>query len=305
MQEINEILRKYDLKPKKYTKNKNIYEIETENGKYILKLNNSDHKIFEYLKTRNFDYFPYKINTENEKYELTRYILQYEIPEEQKILDLIELVSLLHNKTTHYKEVTKDAYKEIYEDLNNNINHLYAYYTDLITMIENKIFMSPSEYLIARNISKIYASLNFSHELLEKWYNSVKEKKKERLVVLHNNLDLSHFIVSDKNYLTSWNKSKIGIPIFDIYKLYLNHGLDMDFNEIFKKYEKNYPLYDDERTLFFILISIPPKIELNKTEYENTKSASKKIDYIYKTEQFISPYNSNKREENKSHKQEN
>lgn len=303
MLEINEILKKYELKPRKYTKEKNVTFIETEAGKYAVKEKNRDNKyILDYLKSRNFDYLPPFLNNQEDKYEITRYIEGYSIPNEQRIIDLIDLVCLLHNKTTHYKEVTEDDYKEIYEDINNNIEHLYSYYNDLITIIESKVYMSPCEYLIARNITTIFDSLLFSKEELEEWYALIKEKKKQRLVVLHNNLEINHFIANEKKYLISWNKAKIGIPVFDIYKLYMKHGLEFNFDEIFKRYEKNYPLSKDEKKLFFILISLPKKITLEKTEYENTKEAGKMIDFIYKTKMFISPYYSDKRPENNSHK---
>ena len=306
MQEINELLKKYSIKPKKYTKIKKATLIETETGKYIIKekaKNNID--ILKYLETRNFNYMPQKLTNNIDNYEITEYIESYNIPTEQKIIDLIELVSLLHNKTTHYIEVTEDDYKEIYEDLNNNIEHLYGYYNDLITIIESKVYMSPCEYLIARNISKIYETLSFTKRELENWYNIVKKKKKKRHVVLHNNLELDHFIENNKKYLISWDKAKIGIPVFDLYKLYIKYNLDFDFNEILKRYEKNYPLTEDERILFFILILLPKKIELEKSEYENTKEAGKIIDTIYKTEMFISPYYSKERNEHNSHKKNN
>ena len=47
--------------------------------------------------------------------------------------------------------------------------------------------MSPSEYLIASNISKLLASLTYAKEELDSWYDDAKEIKKQRLVVLHNN----------------------------------------------------------------------------------------------------------------------
>ncbi len=303
MQEINEILKKYEIRPRKYIREKNITFIETEKGKYVVKEKQENNKyILDYLKSRNFDYLPQTLNSEQDNYEITRYIESYSVPNEQKILDLIDLVCLLHNKTTHYKDVTEDDYKEIYEDINNNIEHLYGYYTDLITIIESKVYMSPCEYLIARNITMIFNAINFSKQELEKWYEIVKEKRKKRLVVIHNNLALDHFLANEKKYLISWNKSKIGIPVFDIYKLYIKHGLEYNFDEIFKRYEKNYPLTKDERKLFFILISLPQKITLEKNEYENTKEAGKMIDLIYKTKMFISPYYPNKRPEDNSHK---
>lgn len=306
MHEINELLKKYNIHPKKYKKNKKTIHIETEEGKYVVKEKTKDNQyIYDYLKTRNFNYIPKIITQQEDNYQITSFIEQYALPEEQKIIDLILLVSLLHNKTTHYKEIIEDEINEIYEDLNNNIEYLYSYYNDLMTIIESKVYMSPCEYLIARNISKIYETLYFSKEELEKWYKIVKGNKKQRYTVLHNNLELDHFIINDNKYLISWDKAKIGIPIFDIYKLYKKHALDFEFNEIFKIYEKNYPLKEEERKLLFILISIPPKIEMKESEYENTKEARKKIDYVFKTQLFISPYYSDKRPENNSNKKEN
>ena len=172
----------------------------------------------------------------------------------------------------------------------------------MITIIESKVYMSPCEYLIARNISKIFSTLNFLKEEIRNWYEIVNKNKKQRLVVLHNNLELNHFIENETSYLISWDKSKIGMPIFDIYKLYMKHGLEFDFTELFKQYEKNYPLHEDERKLFFILILLPQKIEMKKSEYENTKEAGKIIDMIYKTHMFVSPYYSDKRPKDNSHK---
>jgi hypothetical protein len=302
MLEINEILKKYQLKPKKYTKKEKILIIDTEQGKYTIKKRKKNNEyIYDYLKTRNFNYIPKILNEKEDQYEIRNYVESYEIPDEQKILDLIDLVSLLHNKTTHYKEATEDDYKEIYEDIKNNINYLESYYNDMITIIESKVYMSPCEYLIARNISKIFEILNFINKESDNWYQLVQNNKKQRMVVLHNNLELNHFISNEKNYLISWEKSKIGIPIFDIYKLYKKHGLEYDFSEILKRYEKNYPLHEDERKLLFILMLLPDKIELEKTEYENTKEAGKIIDMMYKTEILISPYYSDKRPKNNKH----
>ena len=306
MIEINELLKKYNIKPRTYKKIKNVILIETENKRFIIKkINKNNEYIYDYLKTRNFTYIPKKITNRDEDYEITEFITKYEIPEEQRILDLIDLVSLLHNKTTHYKETAENDYDEMYEDLKNNIEHLYGYYNDIISIIETKVYMSPCEYLLARNISIIFSTLDFLREEINKWYKKIKGNTKQRYVVLHNNLELDHFINNEKNYLISWEKSKIGVPIFDIYKLYLNHGLEFDFSEIIKRYEKNYPLHETERSLLFILILMPQKIEFNNSEYENTEQARKKIDFIYKTRKLVLPYYSNERPKNNSHKQEN
>ena len=111
-----------------------------------------------------------------------------------------------------------------------------------------------------------------------------------RVSVIHNNLKLSHFIKNSSDYLISWDKAKIDIPIFDLYKLYNNHALDFDFTEILKKYENNYPLHEEELDLLFILISMLFKIEFNTNNYNLCKKISNELDKIYKTNKIINEY---------------
>ncbi|MGE5456468.1 MAG: hypothetical protein ACM3O4_05150 [Ignavibacteriales bacterium] len=290
MQKINSILKKYSLRPRRYESNGKVTYIDTDEGRFVVKNKKTNNAIYQYLNSRSFDYYPPIISDLNDDYEISEYIEEMDIPNEQKVIDLIDLTALLHNKTTHYKEIDIADYKQIYEDINNNIAYLESYYSDMITLIETKVYMSPSEYLLARNISKVFAALSFAKKETENWYQLIKDKKKSRFVVLHNNLKLDHFLENRNSYLINWDKSKIDIPIFDLYKLYKNHCLDFDFDEIFKRYELNYPLMEDERKLFFILISLPDIIEFKDTEYNVTKEMSKKIDAIYKTEIFLSPY---------------
>ena len=293
MKEINELVR--DYKPNGYKKIGKAIIVNTKENKLIIKKKINENNIFEYLNSRSFRYYP-KIIDENDNYRITEYIKEIEYPEEQKVIDMINLVSLLHNKTTFYKEVDEDDYKKIYEDIQGNIEYLNSYYIDIITIIESKVYMSPSEYLLARNISKLFASLNYCKNELDKWLEIIGSKKKQRFVVLHNNLNLEHYIRNDNSYLISWDKSKIDIPIFDLYKLYKKYALIFDFETILKEYEKNYPLLKEELLLFFILISLPDKIEFTNNEYENTKIVSKKIDMIYKTEKLIEEYSKTKKD---------
>lgn len=295
MKEINKLLRKHELKPNGYKKKGKALIVKTKNGNIIIKKKLNQNEIYDYLNSRSFRYYP-RILEEDDQYRITEYIDEIEMPKEQKMLDMINLVSLLHNKTTYYKEVDEDDYKKIYEDISGNIEYLNSYYIDIITIIESKVYMSPSEYLLARNISKIFASLNYSKNKLDEWLEIMQKKGKQRFVVLHNNLEIDHYVRNSDSYLISWDKAKIDIPIFDIYKLYKKCSLEFDFESILKEYERNYPLLEEERILLFILITLPDKIEFENNEYENTKKISKQIDILYKTEKLIEEYSKAKKE---------
>jgi hypothetical protein len=220
------------------------------------------------------------------------YVEDINMPKDQKMLDLINLVSLLHNKTTYYKNVDIDDYKKNYEDIKNNINYLFNYYNDLMNIIETKVYMSPSELLLATNISIVFNALKYCEYNLEEWYKGVTDKNRRRNVVIHNNLDLNHFIRNSNSYLLSWDKAKMDIPIYDLYILYKKYALEYDFKYLFKIYEKKYPLLEDEKKLLYILISIPDKIELTDNIYNDCSKIEKFLDYLYKTEILISPNNS-------------
>lgn len=291
MRQVNSLLKKYALKPHRYEKNGSVMFIDTEEGRFALKpKKNKNSMIYRYLDTRSFGYYPKILSDEEDEFEITEFEEDFAVPFEQKILDLTDLVSLLHNKTTHFKEVDEADYKKIYEDIANNIEYLYSDYNDRMNIIESHIYMSPSEYLLARNISKVYAALAYAKKELDSWYELVSNLRRERLVVIHNNLNLSHFIRNKNSYLTSWRKARVDMPIFDLYKLYLNHFLEFDFSEILKRYEKNYPLTESERKLLFILIALPDKLELTDQEYENCKIIGNSMDRLYKTEILLSPY---------------
>lgn len=293
MKEINDLIRKNDIKPIGYKRYDKVTIINTKEDRLVIKEKTND--IYEYLNSRGFNYYP-KLLKEEDKYQIFEYIDGINMPEEQKILDMISLVSILHNKTTYYKNVDSDTYKQIYEDINNNIEHLRNYYNDLITLVENKVYPSPSELVLENNISKIFACLNYSKGELDKWLELVKNKTKQRYVLLHNNLSLDHYIRNENSYLISWNKAKIDIPIFDLYKLYKKYALNFDFESILKRYEKTYPLLEEEKKLLFILITLPNKIEFNQTEYDNTILVTNMIETIYKTEKLLEEYSKTKKE---------
>jgi len=298
--EVKQILEKNALVPKRLTIKNEVKIIDTEKGSFVIKRkgnNRNINSVYDYLMSRSFDYFPKKIDETN-NYEVYEYINGIEEPFEQKIIDMTSLLTLLHSKTTFYKEVDFDYYKEIYESLNERIGYLYNYYTDIITIIEKNVYMSPSDYLVARNINKIYGMINYCHDNLEKWYSLVKEKKKMRVVNLHNNLNIDHYLKNEKPYFISWNKSKIDSPIYDLLIFYKNHYLDFDFSEVFSYYESRYKLYDDERLLLFIYMMLPPKIEFNERDYDLCIHHRRVFDYLYLTEDLINNYSNTKIQHN-------
>ena len=161
---------------------------------------------------------------------------------------------------------------------------------DIINNIESYVYMSPSDYLIARNISMIFGALNYSKRSINSWYKKIENKRRVRVVTVHNDLKLEHYLKEDKPYLISWDKSIRDMPIYDLISLYNNHYLDFDFDELLRVYLSKYPLLEEEMILFLTIISIPYKIENKREQYKMVLSIRRLIDYIYKSSELVEKY---------------
>lgn len=284
------LLKEHGLKPKTLTKNKSSIVLETtDNKKYVLKEKNKDlENKFDYLLSRGFGYFPSYKSFDN--YDIYEYIKNKKISDEEKLYDMIDLLSLLHTKTTRYKNIDIDDYKQIYEDINEKIEYLTNYYTELNDLIDEEIYMSPSKYLLARNISKIYNALAFCKTEIDNWYELIKKSPKQRISLIHNNLELDHILNSDSSYLISWDKAKTDMPLYDFYSLYKKYYNKTDFDILLSNYQKRYPLKEEELKLLFIKISVPKKIEFTSDEFSNTQEIKKLLEYLYKSDKLINPF---------------
>lgn len=285
LKQYKELLDKHDLKVNKYTIKGKTTIVNTPLGQFALS-ENKGNDIYKYLKSRNFNYFPNIFDYDNDSI-MFEYIDNINYDDSQKAFDIIHLIALLHSKTTYYKEITPDEYKSIYEEVKEKIEYINNYYLDIINIIESKIYMSPYEYLIARNISKIFECINYCKYSIDSWYELVKDKKRKRVVTLHNNLKLDNLIKNKDSYLISWDKSKTDLPIYDFVNFYNNYALEFDFNDLLKEYERIFPLLEEEKKLMFVLISLPNKIEYSDNEYEMVKIIRKQLDKIYKTEDLL------------------
>lgn len=255
--------------------------------KYVAKKNNNNIlDIYNYLNSRGFGYLP-KLTYCNEIGYVYEYEENIDTPNEQRISDLVKLDALLHNKTVYYKDISLDETKEVYEKLSNKIKDIFNYYDDVMSLIESKVYMSPSEYMLARNCSSIFSCLSFCQNNLDEWYDIVSKKNKKREVLLHNNLDLKHLIRSQDNILINWNKATRDLPIYDFIKLYKNNYDKYDFIELYKEYTKSFPFLEEESKLMYIILFIPEKISFETSEFESTLEVGRLCNYLIMTDKLF------------------
>ena len=278
--------------PSKITRIGKCLIFECEEGKYVAKKKSEDEnpELYKYLKNRNFDGFPKMVDQSRIGMNIYEYIEDNYLPYEQKGEELIELVSLLHNNTAYEREVTEDSFKDIYDDIKNNILYYRDKYSKYINDIEQEIYMSPSHYLFIRNSSKILNALTFCENKLDEWYENVKNNKTSKVCIIHNNLCIDHYKNNGDSYLISWDNAKRDSPILDIYKLYKKEALKLNFESLFKKYFDNTNISDEDRDLLFIMICIPDDIFFSDNEFESCELIERSLDYLFKTESLVRPY---------------
>ena len=282
-------------KPYRYTIKGKSTILETTCGDFIIKPKNKDiNELYTYLTNRGFMNYPKIIDSSRDEVNVFEYVEDIKLPKEQKCDDLIEIIASLHNKTSYFKEVSEDKFKSIYEDIKSNISYLSNYYNTLYEIGFNEVYESPSNYIFMRNYFKINAVLEYANSELDNWYSLVTSETKIRVCLIHNNLELNHLL---NNKLISWDNYMIDTPVIDIVKLYKKEWKNIDFSEILERYMYKFPLLEYEKKLLFILISMPPQIKKSDNEFEKCKVVSEVMDYVFKTEELIRPYNTDHEEE--------
>ena len=278
-------------KPYKYTIKGNAHILNSTSGDIVIKEKKKDPKeLYDYLYSRNFSNMPPIVDDNREGVVIYSYVADTSMPKEQKASDLIKVLANLHQKTTYYKEVSTDEYKKIYEKIKEQIDYLRYYYDTTFDEFFKEVYPSPSHYFLLTNISKILAAFDFASHELESWYEKVIDLKKYRVCQIHNKASLEHFHKSDKEYLISWEDSRRDSPVLDLIKFYQEEYFDLPFQTLLGTYQKINPLSDEEKQLFFIVISIPFKVDFKGSEVKVYQNIREVLDYVYKTEELIRPY---------------
>lgn len=276
-------------KPYKITKKNNAYILNTMDGDYVAKLNPKIdyNKLYSYLYSRSFNYLPNLSKDSRDDMVVLEYQEDLSINSNQKAVDLITLVSLLHSKTSYFKDVTNDTYKEIYDNIKNNLDYLNNLYDGMFLKYLNEEYIVPSHFLFLRNYSLIYNAIHYSYDKLDDWYDKIKDKNRQRVVLVHNNLELDHLIKNKDDYLISWDSYTFDTPVLDLFKFYQKEWENVSFGEIFATYNEGFKLLEEEKLLLDILISIPLSVEIKDNEYLNCRDIRKLIEYLSKSSKIV------------------
>jgi hypothetical protein len=272
----------------KYTYLKDIKIIDSDGDKVLIKRKKryDIDKIYKYLDDHNINNYlkPFKI-TDKELY--FNYLNKKGLDNDEVAKHLMYSLSDLQNKTTIYKEIDKDKLKEEYDIFKSRITYLEEYYFTMQDIIENKVYMSPSEYLFIRNVSIIYKAINYSKNIVDDWYKIMKDKRRERYVYAHGKCELSHFIIADNDYFISLEKAHLERPPFDFINFFKKNFNNTDMISNFRLYQHRY-LYKEEEYLYLLInITIPEKIDIYPSSLTKCLELTNFFDRLKLTSEFI------------------
>lgn len=290
MTKVAEMIDKYELYAKCYTYQERVRILTLDQEKVVVKEKKKNKKaLFDYLDSKDFPYVLKPTNLEaNDNFEIYPFIEQKIENKEEKAVDMMYVMSLLHNKTSFYKDLVLDDIKAIYEEMNTRIEYLYYYYHDLQDMLERKVYMAPDEYLLMRNITLVYLALDYSKNTIDLWYEKIKDKKSVRYAQLHNGIETDHFLFGKNAYLISWDHARKDIPIYDFLHFFRKEYEDLDMTSLFNIYKHKYPFTEEERLLFFSLLAMPIKLELGNNTYNKYSEVYHFIIYLNRSREFLS-----------------
>lgn len=274
---------------------KNVKILFNDDGKFIYKKNKKKNKdVYKYLMSRNFLFFPKVYSSISDDIEVTEYI--EDIIEERNVKqeDLVNLVALLHSKTVHFRTVEKEEIKKIYEDVKDRFEYLYSYYVNIERMIQEEVYMSPSNYYFLLNISYLFTILDYGNRMIEKWYQHVKDKKTLRFVMAHRNLSFEHLLKNSNPYLISWDNADFDYISSDLESIFKNNYKEVEIDTILNLYNSKYELKEYEYELFIAKICLIKQLNFNKDESWKIVDVADINTYILKIYSYILKQNSNK-----------
>lgn len=266
--------------------------LESDDNKYFIKPRKSDlNKTFNYLNSKKFNNYLNFLN-KNDKEYIFPYLDSYDANDFDKAKELIYLISILHSKTFIYESYYENELKNIYEDIINKIENIKNHYDKLRKIYEEEKIMLPSHYFLLTNISWIYTSLDSSKYFIEKWYQIIKEKKEIRKCFIHGNLELSHLIKNDESLIISWDKSRYDFPVYDLINFYNKDFDKVEFYNLFKIYENNFPLLEEEKYLLYSLMFLSNNVDYESDEVDNTMNMFFEIERLKNSTEIVSKYHS-------------
>jgi spore coat protein YsxE len=299
---VNAILREYNLKSNKVETIGKVSKVSTSNGIYALKAmqENSDLSFvnkFEKLYRSGYTSFVPIYKTVNGKYFVQNnhqlyYLMpwinddqerQHQLRHEQYFSELARL----HMATVKDQKIAETEVEQHYKELKSRWDERRENFEAYIDNCERKIYMSPFELQFATLYHETMQACQFARSRLDDWYKLAKEKKKVRASLTLGKASATNFLFDHKEkvYFTSYEKAKIAPPFNDLvgfyYKALRAYPVKNDESyQWFTTYTNLFPLEEEEVQLFLSYLAYPEPIYRCVENYVTNRSTKSELVHV-------------------------
>ncbi len=266
---IDHIEKSYNLKIVQIVPINGILKIKTKKKKYYILKETSRKEVVDvyyFLLSQKFSNFimpeftVYKqlfTNFDNQIYYLLPYLDDIDYPTEKKLIDYIDLLYKLHQKTTIRKRFNKTQFNRLYKKKLKQLERQFQLLDYYIVECENKEYKSVFDWTYAVKYYEIMYIKNIVLKLQTQIDELVENIDKYDYCIIHNNPSIDHFVVTNElNYLISFDYSTISFKVHDYIKLFIDYSeyevdwLSLIINDNVSKFEFYYFIFN---VLFYII----------------------------------------------------
>jgi len=316
LREINkDLVKLYEIdvcEIKKLTKKSYLVK-DSDNTEYFIKKTNPfTSEKFKTLKEFGINNIIYPLNNKENKlvssfgldtYYLTPYKKTNNLISDMQVLNMYKELKHVHGTTSIKRQLTQEKLRPKFEEITRQLDYKFTLIEEFVRSVESKnltIFSMP----ILSNYRYILDAKKELVRLQKLLIIQIKDKISVEYSIIHNNPKLDHLInTGGYRYLTSIDRSKLGLSSLDMAKLYIEtEELNVDFKSYIVDYYYNYEntfYYDYFR--FLILYIYIKRLKINNLDYvsaENFISTSNSIKkyfelFLDKQEQISNEENTN------------
>ena len=255
--------------------------------KYIVKkVNVKTKNIYDFLASQKVEVVLYPLKQfiyEKEIFFVYKFIPEYDYPNEKKIIDLINSVYELHQKTGFTVRLNDINFKYFYR-IYKNLDRIFQTLEMLVRECEERENKTDFDWIILSKYHTFLDAKKIMYQLQRKIHKYVDNHGNATYALNHGNLNLSHFT---QKKLVSFDNGYSGIFVSDYAKLYV--ALDDIDGVWFKEIEEKISSYGNDfyKTYFKFLVLYIYIINLRISSFEEHTIMNTYIQIASKISRFL------------------
>lgn len=284
-------------------KSNNVYQLNTKNGKYILKyVSPTLENIYHRLALCNNKYFNIPILSKNNKYveyfdnkyfTISNYYEdEFLLTKDVRLSFFIKAIASLHKESKYPIKLQDGYFNESVNYLKEQIEKIEHEVITRISRVEKEIYHSPSDWYFILNYPHFISSIKEANIHLDRFEEEYKKEKDLNLCLTYQNFDFSHILIKSSKII-SLEKMILAPSIFDLYNVIINLRSDtLLITSYIKEYLEINNLKQFELEWLFTLLFIP-SFDRKDNEINEIESLMDTLKYIKISEELASTFYTN------------